>query len=203
MIALIPVALAVAAVFVISRSGGNGVDTAEPAGADSMYQQPPAPNANPPGGGLPGDPQVAAFLALIRQSEGTAQYPDPWGTYYGGAQFSDKSCHPCEVRADGSRVLDPVRLASGSYTTAAGAYQITLTTWNRYGGTPHYGDFGNAAQDQCAADIIAACGGSAQIASGDISGAQSKLASQWASFTPANLASNLAAFQAAGGSLTS
>jgi len=189
------------AVFMFAAGGsGNNADPesgSTDASGQMVYVDPPVSSGPSTRGDLSA-PNLRAFLALIRASEGTAQYTDPWGTYYGGAQFSDKWGHPCEVRADGTRLMQPVVLGN-NFTTAAGAYQITLGTWNRYGGTAHYGDFSNEAQDQCAADIIVNCGGLDAIAAGDATTAQQKLAGQWASFTPSRLASNNQVFAANGG----
>jgi muramidase (phage lysozyme) len=121
------------------------------------------------------NPNAAAFLAMLRHSEGTDQYADPWGTYYGGSQFSDKSDHPVLT---GSEI--PVAGPSG-VTTAAGAYQITLTTWEALGGALHYGDFSDAAQDAAALDLIEGRGATPNIIAGDFAGAVALLGKEWAS----------------------
>lgn len=197
------IAIGIAIAFFALRGNAPGADAPEAASTDStgapVYIDPPVGNG--PHNGDPSATNMAAFLALISASEGTANAADPYGVFYGGQTFTDKSCHPCELRSDGTRLIAPVYLGS-SYTTAAGRYQITLSTWNAYGGTAYYGDFSNASQDRCCADIIAACGGADLIAAGQITGAQGKLSSQWASFTADRVAANNAAFQSAGGSLT-
>jgi muramidase (phage lysozyme) len=210
MIPLIMVVAIAAFFFVNSNASATATDAGEAAGTATdatgatvqAYIDPPL-NASPAGGGDPSNPQIAAFLALIRQSEGTSGYADPWSTFYGGVAIPDLSTHPCELRSDGSRLIAPV--AQGDhYVTAAGAYQINLLTWNAFGGTTHYGSFNRAAQDQCAADIIAANSAAASlIAQGAITQAQGELSNRWSSFTALTLASNNAAFTAAGGSLVS
>ena len=196
------IAAAAVAYFFVSRSA-TGADAPEPGqevGGTLQYVDPPV-NASPPGGGNPSDPQVQAFFALISSSEGTQ---GDYGVFYGGVSFSDFSTHPCELRADGTRLIAPVLLPDGkNFTTAAGKYQITLSTWNAYGGTAHYGSFDSSAQDACCADILANCGAMAQIDAGDVTGAQSTLSSQWASFGASTLEANNAAFVAAGGTMTS
>jgi lysozyme len=145
---------------------------------------------------------VSAFLKMIQVSEGTANYPDPYGTYYGGGQFSDKSDHPVITGAE-----SPV-VTKWGVTTAAGAYQITLTTWASLGGSAHYGDFSNIAQDQAAIDLINRRGALDAVMSGDLQTAFNLLRNEWASLPtspagqPTQQASTLiAAFQANGGTL--
>ena len=145
---------------------------------------------------------VSAFLRMIQVSEGTASYPDPYGTYYGGGQFTDKSDHPVLTGAE-----SPV-ITKWGVTTAAGAYQITLTTWGSLGGSAHYGDFSNVAQDQAAIDLIDRRHALDAVMSGDLATAFALLRNEWASLPtspagqPTQQASTLiAAFQAAGGVL--
>jgi lysozyme len=126
---------------------------------------------------LPPDSQanISAFLAMLRVSEGTANYADPWGTYYGGGQFTDKSDHPVITGAE-----SPVTTQWG-ITTAAGAYQITLTTWTSLGGRLKYGSFSNDAQDQAAIDLITRRGALDAVSSGDLDTAFTLLKNEWAS----------------------
>lgn len=146
---------------------------------------------------------AAAFLAMLRHSEGTDRYPDPWGTYYGGAQFTDKSNHPVLTGAE-----QPVSGPSGT-TTAAGAYQITCSTWQDLGGVDQYGDFSDASQDQAALDLIERRGATDAMMSGDFAGAVAKLGNEWASLPgspygqPTNTLADLeSVYTAAGGTLS-
>jgi lysozyme len=200
MLALIVVGIA-AVWIVMHGNSGPGADAPESGQTSSdgtmNYVEPPVMNYTGPTGDLTA-PNMGAFLSMIRQSECGTSGPEAYTMFYGGSQFSDLSQHPCEAPAQEQPVL--LSDGSGNYTTAAGAYQITLSTWNRYGGTARYGSFSSQAQDQCAADIIAACGAAGHVADGAFSAAYSKLSNQWASLTIENHASNLAAYQAAGGS---
>jgi len=123
----------------------------------------------------PMDPNVVAFLAMLRHSEGTDRYADPYATYYGGAQFASKQDHPVLT---GNEL--PIMGPSGP-TTAAGAYQITLTTWEGLGGALHYGDFSDASQDAAALDLIEGRGATGAVTSGDFAGAVALLGREWAS----------------------
>jgi muramidase (phage lysozyme) len=123
----------------------------------------------------PSDANMQAFLAMVRFSEGTARYPDPWGTYYGGAQFTDKSDHPVNTGE-----MSPITTPWGT-TTAAGAYQIILTTWEDLGGKDYYGDFSNASQDQAAMDLIERRGATQEVVAGNFANAVELVAKEWAS----------------------
>jgi muramidase (phage lysozyme) len=117
----------------------------------------------------------AAFLAAIRMSEGTARYADPYSIVYGGQLFLDHSDHPANT---GEWTGVDTRWG---HTSAAGAYQFEVATWNGLGGAPNYGDFSAQSQDQAALDLIAQCGALDAIDSGDIPAAVAKVGSQWAS----------------------
>jgi muramidase (phage lysozyme) len=150
----------------------------------------------------PSDANMQAFLAMIRFSEGTANYPDPWGTYYGGAQFADKSDHPVNTGE-----MAPVTTPWGS-TSAAGAYQIILSTWEDLGGKEYYGDFSDASQDQAAMDLIERRGATQDVVAGNFANAVELVAKEWASLPGSpygqpvhTLDQVAAAYQAAGGTV--
>ena len=150
----------------------------------------------------PSDSNMQAFLAMIRLSEGTVRYPDPWGTYYGGAQFTDKSDHPVNTGE-----MAPVTTSWG-ITTAAGAYQIILTTWQDLGGKDYYGDFSDASQDQAAMDLIERRGATADVLAGNFANAVQLVAKEWASLPGSpygqpthSIDQVAAAYQAAGGTV--
>ena len=141
---------------------------------------------------------MTAFLATIRHTEGTDRVADPYGVIEGYATFTDKSCHPFESY-NGRAPLFVLGQPPAGTTTASGAYQIVIGTWSQHGGTATFGDFSDQSQDACAVAIIQSAGAADQVESGDFSGAYTKLASQWASFTDANLADATQTFVNAGG----
>lgn len=128
------------------------------------------------GGDVSGDGEreanLYAFLALIRQLESNNDY----GALVMGGQFSDFSEHPALTGWPG------VRLPDGRLTTAAGAYQITRTTWNDLGGSAKYGDFSNAAQDQAAIDLLRRRGALAEVMAGNFDRAVTKVVKEWEAF---------------------
>ena len=80
-------------------------------------------------------PQLSAFLAMIRHSEGTAKHPDPYRVCYGEKYFiEDLRDHPWftgEWRGESlpDKYCLALGLPLGSVSTAAGAYQMTHSTW--------------------------------------------------------------------------
>jgi len=115
---------------------------------------------------------LRAFLALIRQVESNNNY----NALVMGGEFSDFSDHPALLGWDG------VRLDDGRLTTAAGAYQITRTTWRDLGGADKYGSFDPAAQDAAAADLIKRRGALNLILAGQFDAALSRLVNEWEAF---------------------
>jgi muramidase (phage lysozyme) len=143
---------------------------------------------------------MSAFLATIRHTEGTDRVSDPYGVIEGYATFTDKSCHPFED-FNGRPALFTRGVPPAGSTTASGAYQIVIGTWNQHGGTSGFGDFSDSAQDACAVAIIDSAGATDMIEAGDFAGAYAKLGSQWASFTPDKLADASGTFVSQGGTI--
>lgn len=118
--------------------------------------------------------QLEAFLKLIREGESA----DDYSALVGGGRFSNFSDHPYETGE-----FAGIRRADGRLTTAAGAYQITVTTWRDLGGADRYGSFHPAAQDQAAVDLIKRRGALVAINRGNIAEAVDRLKSEWEFFT--------------------
>jgi lysozyme len=117
-----------------------------------------------------------AFLAMLRSSEGTAKYPNPWAVTF-GYQFtiSDFSDHPALLGWTGY----PYR---GVMETAAGAYQINRPTWLDGQQHLHLADFSRASQDSFAMDYLIPRAGAADLVnSGQVVDAIQKCAGTWAS----------------------
>lgn len=136
----------------------------------------------------------AAFLAMIRKSEGTAG-PNGYRTFYGGSLFSDLSAHP-----------NTAHTAAGITSTAAGAYQFLFRTWEECRRALDLPDFSPASQDAAAVFLIKRRGALPDVDAGNFAAAVAKCSKEWASLPGAGygqhentLASLEAAYRAAGG----
>lgn len=117
-----------------------------------------------------GHPNIDAFLHLIRYGE-SSNSNSAYTTLYGGGQFSDLSRHPA-IRFN---------LPNGDYTTAAGAYQIVLTTWNRLRRSYDLPDFSPASQDFAAVCLIKGRGAYSDVLAGRFDAAIRKCRPEWTS----------------------
>lgn len=122
------------------------------------------------------DANVISFLALIRRIEPSQN--DPYTSLVGGGNFSGFTDHPANLGWKGIRV-------DGRKTTAAGAYQITLTTWNEIRSKGlDVPDFSPASQDAAALWILQykRPGAYQLIAAGEFHAAMVRLRSEWQAF---------------------
>jgi lysozyme len=139
---------------------------------------------------------VAAFLTLIRQAEGTEDQPDPYRVVYGyGTELTDLSLHPLDPQMT-PREWEGVRLRDeqcrgagygvGCKSTAAGAYQFNWPTWADLGlaGTSFEPD----AQDAAAIALLDRIGALSLIQAGDLDGALQRASYRWASLPPRRVA---------------
>jgi muramidase (phage lysozyme) len=136
----------------------------------------------------------AAFLAMIRKSEGTAG-PNGYRTFYGGSLFSDLSAHP-----------NTPHTAAGITSTAAGAYQFLFRTWEECRRALSLPDFSPESQDAAAVFLIKRRGALPDVDAGNFAAAVAACRKEWASLPGAGygqhentLASLQAAYVAAGG----
>lgn len=133
--------------------------------------------------------RLQAFLLLIADCEGTAG-PEGYRALYGWRpgrtdrlidSFAD---HPRrKFHFDGREILPPERAIPYQYTTAAGKYQATESTWNDYirAQGPH--DFSPTSQDKFAVWRIGIVPGAlAAIEAGDLDKALRLLSPVWESF---------------------
>jgi lysozyme len=142
------------------------------------------------------DPNVRAFLWMIRTGEGTAN-ANGYTTFFGGSHFSDLSKHP------------NVAHTGGGYTsTAAGAYQFVYGTWTEAQAALGLPDFSPASQDLAAVWLIKRRGALADVLAGRIATAIGKCNKEWASLAGSpygqptlTIADDLAAYVNAGGNL--
>jgi len=107
---------------------------------------------------------VAAMLGGISGVEGAG-----WNTVVGGGTFSDFSRHP-----------NRVGLVTGDGpSTAAGAFQITGSTWRSVAPRLGVTDFSPASQARVAIELMRRRGALGLAKAGDFDGAASRLGSEW------------------------
>lgn len=117
------------------------------------------------------DPNVYAFLGMLRVSEGTAG-PDGYRTLVGGSLFNSFADHP--------RTL--VWLPNlGINSSAAGAYQILRKTWDGVRGKLGLPDFSPLSQDAAAIELIRQRGALDDVRAGRFAAAVEKCKKEWAS----------------------
>lgn len=144
---------------------------------------------------LTNNKNVAAFLAMLKKSEGTAG-PNGYRTLFGGSLFSGWADHP--------RVAKQFRDKKGRllWTSAAGAYQAMaisrlpsggstkVNTWDRIQAKLGLPDFSPASQDAFAVELLRECGALALINAGDFPGAVNAARRIWASLPGAGYDQN-------------
>lgn len=130
---------------------------------------------------------VAAFLEMIKQSEGTAGQGDPYRVCYGYrhtiVSFFD---HPAVTKEWRGETLSDAMcagagLGSGCVSTAAGAYQIIKPTWTTVKGRLGLPDFSPASQDAAAVELLRQRGALAFIEAGRLEDAIYAARKEWAS----------------------
>ena len=136
---------------------------------------------------------MAAFLGMIRQAEGTANSADPYAVCYSYAHtIRNFANHPAitgEWR--GERLPDAMcrnaGFGPGCVSTAAGAYQIIKPTWLTIAAALGLPDFSPASQDAACVELVRRRGALEDVKSGRIATAITKCRNEWASL-PGNFA---------------
>ena len=143
----------------------------------------------------------AAFLAMIRYAEGTAG-PRGYETMFGYRYFDSYADHP--------RQYFPFTDGAGRQlkSSAAGAYQIIVKTWDTLRARLGLPDFSPASQDAAALELIRERGALADVDAGRFAAAVSKVRKVWASLPGAgyaqperSLSSLYAVYREAGGTV--
>ena len=112
---------------------------------------------------------VQAMLRVIRTGEGTND-ANGYRRIFGGQLFTSYADHP------------RVSVTKNGYTsTAAGAYQAIISTWDETAAIMGLKDFSPASQDLYAVGRIAARGALDDVKAGRFSVAIAKIAQEWAS----------------------
>lgn len=127
-----------------------------------------------------------AFLRTIQDTEGTSQYENPYGVIFGGIELDpiDYTDHPGNLGfTNWTRFTVKGKT---TYSTAAGAYQFLLGTWNRLKNKLGLPDFSPQSQDLAALELIREKGALNDIDNGDVVTATDKVRKIWASLPGAN-----------------
>lgn len=115
---------------------------------------------------------VKAFLKLLRWCEHYPKEPnnDDYWIMYGGSRLENLADHP---RKKVTRW--------GKTSSAAGAYQITVATYDEYKMKLKLADFSVESQDKIAEALVKQAGGLPLIQAGKIEEAINKLKGRWSS----------------------
>lgn len=120
-------------------------------------------------------PNQKAFLDMLATSEGTIAVrgsDNGYNVVVGGRLFSSYATHP------GDRVwIKSIK----QFSTAAGRYQMIISTWSHWQQRLKLPDFSPASQDAAALGIIEAAGAFPDLETGDLPSAIGKCAHIWAS----------------------
>lgn len=136
---------------------------------------------------------IAAFLRVIQQCEGTASAGDAYRVCYGYTHtIQDMRDHPVETGEWPGVVLSDTMCANAGFgpgckSTAAGAYQIIRGTWRKLKADLGLVDFGYASQDAAAIELIRQRGALEDVKAGRLDQAVYKVRAVWASL-PGNYA---------------
>lgn len=144
------------------------------------------------------NPNVRAFLAMIRKFESNGDY----AILYGGGHFNDFSKHP-NVRVP---FFNP-KTKKNDFSTAAGAYQINMPTYKTLMLLPNMPkDFSPRSQDILAVALLKTRGSLVHIISGNFNQAVRIAAKTWASLpyspdmqNPKSIAQATTAYLGSGG----
>lgn len=122
------------------------------------------------------EPNVRAFLSMIRRAEHGRDDPDVYYTSFGNQHFLELDTHPA-IRTYGEWLRPGVQ----DFTTAAGAYQITHTTWKRLAAKLGLTGFDQFTQDVMAVELVREAGALRAVRAGRLSDALAMVAPIWAS----------------------
>lgn len=128
--------------------------------------------------GLQTHDNIVGFLRLLRHGESN-QDESAYKILYGGSHFESFEDHP-RIRFY-EKDDEFIRNGKKDYTTAAGAYQITESTWNPLAKKYGLNDFGPTNQDIAALALIHEKGAIPDILAGRIREAIAKCSRVWAS----------------------
>jgi muramidase (phage lysozyme) len=123
------------------------------------------------------DPRVQAFLAMIRDAEGTSKGADPYRVYGGSHKNQLESLDKPTFHKWGFKQTD----GKNNSSTATGAYQFLERTWKDEAKKLGLKDFSPESQDLAAVSLLSQNGALKEILSGDFNKAVAKSNRTWAS----------------------
>lgn len=123
------------------------------------------------------NPNVQAFLGLIRDAEGTSKGADPYRVYGGSANKQMDSLASPNFKKWGFTQTDGKKNTS----SASGAYQFLERTWNNLAKEHGLKDFSPHSQDLGAVALLKQNGALQHILDGDFGKAVQKSNKTWAS----------------------
>lgn len=126
---------------------------------------------------LVNNPNVRAMFRVIRQGESSQDDGIAYRLIVGGKTFGSFADHP---RVFGVCWIDK-KTGKRQCSSAAGAYQITKTTWDEVRAKMKLRDFSPASQDMAALGRIAYRGALPAVLAGDVATAVRKLREEWTS----------------------
>ncbi len=124
-------------------------------------------------------PNVRAFLRAIRLGEGTSDDAG-YRRLFGGGDFESFADHP-RVRTYEKHDGQFIRNGKIDFTTAAGAYQITASTWDEVRARYGLPDFSPTSQDLAAVGLLIRRKALDDVIAGRIEAAIAKCRLEWAS----------------------
>lgn len=124
------------------------------------------------------DPNVQAFLAMLRDAEGTSKTKNAYKTRFGGAvdESLDYDGKPTFVKKEFTQT-DGKKNKSG----AVGAYQFIEKTWNGLAKNYGFKDFSPRTQDLAAIALLKENGALPFITRGEFKAAEKRAGRTWAS----------------------
>lgn len=134
---------------------------------------------------------VAAFLKMIKQAEGTDRAGDPYRVCYAYKHtiqsFNDHPAITGEWRGEplSAAMCAGAGLSAGCVSTAAGAYQIIKPTWVMVKAKLGLTDFSPASQDAAAVELIRQRGALGLVERGKFADAIYACRKEWASLAGA------------------
>jgi lysozyme len=126
-------------------------------------------------------PERKAFLEVLKNCEGTSLWPDPYLVIFGGrtSPYGYKD-HPGNLGFHDWRHFKGQN-GKDTYSTASGAYQFLLRTWNRLKVALDLVDFSPDEQDRAAIELIHEKKALVDVDRGEALEAARKCAGTWAS----------------------